>query len=997
MAWYRSGTIALTNGSTTVTGTGTQFLNNVKVGDIFIGPDGLLYEIASVVTSTEFDLQIGYAGTTVAGAAYQVVPTTINLKALAQQIADLITLYNAVPQAATDAENSAAAAAASASAGATSEANAKASGDTAAASAATLQAALLSFNKVWLGALGSDPATDNNGNALQEGAMYENTSTSPAKIRIFHNGDWQDYSADAEQATSNAQLSATNAAASEANAASSASAASGSASAAASYASQASHTVTGYAKLDGSTQFSGNQTIYNSGPTLTVHESTGNGQGSLNFASNGTLLWSIFGRSRNAGQLWGVSRFDSTGYLDIPFSIDHGTSVANFTGRITTAGATDDGTNALQIGGNIRMAGGYPTINFGGSGTPAIWTPAGQTLAFTNGNGEVARMTPKGDLIVGGTGDNGERFQVDGNVTAYSYMIGSNSAGDAGITGFATGYGPAVVYYGESTSGAGSLAFRVGENQTEAARVTKRGGVVVGQITDDNNSLLQVGGTIRATGSSRAFVASNGGGAGQTSMELIREGAATDEKAWEVMVDDQGGFVIRTLNDAYSAAREALKITRPPGGGVEMTTMQLMGNEGRVLVGPTSDDGKNRLQIDGAVRASNFVVNTETTGDAGLFGFSNSNGPSMVAYGTATAGVGALIFRTKANERARITADGRLLIASTADNGSDTVQVAGTIRASSTVLSGGGNSKTAWINSDSQSGYAQSDGNMVVGSASSTGVLVLTGGNTEAARIPNTGNLLIATTTDNQTDKLQVNGTVSAKGLTTSGDVNVHGQLNVLDQQSLMLSSSGYHGYLRADSSGFMGFINQAANGWLMQLYDDGHVTFPNYISTQGYLQANGSTYISTQGGYLNTGGAGTTGAGTWAFGASIAQGCLSGQFIANSDRRIKTDVVDIDTDEAVAFVKALEPKHYVKDGRPEFGFIAQDVVKAFPNRERGMDFITLSPREGVAETTDDDGFLSPADHIFSLDNAQVDAVAMAVIKNLLARVESLEAQLAAK
>lgn len=234
MAWYRIGTVALTNGSKEVTGDGTQFLNNVKAGDIFIGPDGLLYEIASVDTSAQLNLQIVYAGPTVAGATYEIVPTTINLKQLAQRVADLIALYNEIPDDVKGSQDAAvvaaSAAAASAQAAGTSEVNAAASGETASAAAAQLAAALLTFNKLWLGPHGTDPSTDNSGAALQEGAMYENTSTTPAKIRIYHNGEWQNYSADAEAAMAAAQLSAANAAASESNAASSASAAATSAS-----------------------------------------------------------------------------------------------------------------------------------------------------------------------------------------------------------------------------------------------------------------------------------------------------------------------------------------------------------------------------------------------------------------------------------------------------------------------------------------------------------------------------------------------------------------------------------------------------------------------------------------------------------------------------------------------------------------------------------------------------------------------------------------------
>lgn len=233
MAWYRTGTVALTNGSKTVTGAGTSFLANVKAGDIFVGPDAALYEVGSVDSVSSLTLGTPYTGATNAAAAYVIVPTTINLKALAQQVADLITLYNTVPANVTGAQEAAAAAATSETNAASSATHAATSETNAASSAAAVTAALLSFNKLWLGPHDADPTTDNNGEPLQEGAMYENTSTTPSKIRIYHDDAWQDYSADAEAATAAAQLSATNAATSETNAAVSATASANSAKASA--------------------------------------------------------------------------------------------------------------------------------------------------------------------------------------------------------------------------------------------------------------------------------------------------------------------------------------------------------------------------------------------------------------------------------------------------------------------------------------------------------------------------------------------------------------------------------------------------------------------------------------------------------------------------------------------------------------------------------------------------------------------------------------------
>lgn len=67
MAWYDTGTVAVTDGSATVTGTGTDFIAGVQVGEGFLAPDGKLYEIISVVSATSLTLDNTYLGATASG------------------------------------------------------------------------------------------------------------------------------------------------------------------------------------------------------------------------------------------------------------------------------------------------------------------------------------------------------------------------------------------------------------------------------------------------------------------------------------------------------------------------------------------------------------------------------------------------------------------------------------------------------------------------------------------------------------------------------------------------------------------------------------------------------------------------------------------------------------------------------------------------------------------------------------------------------------------
>ncbi|WP_176307901.1 hypothetical protein [Burkholderia ambifaria] len=112
-------------------------------------------------------------------------------------------------------------------------------------------------------------------------------------------------------------------------------------------------------------------------------------------------------------------------------------------------------------------------------------------------------------------------------------------------------------------------------------------------------SEVQSQGKVVGTGSVSALVATNGGGAGQTSIIMKRESGPTDQKQWELMQDGGGAVVLRTANDNYTSAQAALQVTR--GTGVTLATMLLMPTQGNVVAGPIADDGQARLQVGGKV------------------------------------------------------------------------------------------------------------------------------------------------------------------------------------------------------------------------------------------------------------------------------------------------------------------------------------------------------------------------------------------------------------
>lgn len=99
MAWYRQGSVSVTNGSKVVTGSGTAWSANVQAGDAFHAPDGKTYEIDFVSADASLNLVDAYAGTTASGQSYKVQPTQGRVRDLAAAVSTLIAEYGSIESA----------------------------------------------------------------------------------------------------------------------------------------------------------------------------------------------------------------------------------------------------------------------------------------------------------------------------------------------------------------------------------------------------------------------------------------------------------------------------------------------------------------------------------------------------------------------------------------------------------------------------------------------------------------------------------------------------------------------------------------------------------------------------------------------------------------------------------------------------------------------------------------------------------------------------------
>lgn len=96
MAWYNGGTVTVTNGSTVVTGAGTDFVNNVSARDAFALIGGNPNEIASVDSKTQLTLARPWLGASAGGQAYIVIPTVGIYVDLALRALNMLTPFQAV-------------------------------------------------------------------------------------------------------------------------------------------------------------------------------------------------------------------------------------------------------------------------------------------------------------------------------------------------------------------------------------------------------------------------------------------------------------------------------------------------------------------------------------------------------------------------------------------------------------------------------------------------------------------------------------------------------------------------------------------------------------------------------------------------------------------------------------------------------------------------------------------------------------------------------------
>ncbi len=214
---------------------------------------------------------------------------------------------------------------------------------------------------------------------------------------------------------------------------------------------------------------------------------------------------------------------------------------------------------------------------------------------------------------------------------------------------------------------------------------------------------------------------------------------------------------------------------------------------------------------------------------------------------------------------------------------------------------------------------------------------------------------------------------------------------------------------LQINPSGYTYFGPTTATDFSIQTSNAGRI----YIKSDGKVGIGGSSpsvpfhvftsvdyTFSNAWGYTSVGQASGQSSSTASASAIFSNSVFASIFFATSDRRLKTDITNLDYEQCKQFVFNTSPVRYKYKNNLScfhYGYIAQDVYKA-----GFTDLISVVPQDDLEETIDEDGFKSAANEKMVLSYEGIIPILATNIKNiyeeneqLKAKVQSLEERLA--
>jgi hypothetical protein len=254
-----------------------------------------------------------------------------------------------------------------------------------------------------------------------------------------------------------------------------------------------------------------------------------------------------------------------------------------------------DLTEPGPIGGTTPAAGTFTEL--AATGNTTLGDASTDTLNV--GNGDIVKNAAGRTLIGGGTDDGVNKLQVvNGGIV--SRNTGGNSQQilvqnsdvtlDIGVYNAYMPFGAAI-----TTVGAHDLKF--GTNNTEAARITSTGNILIGTTTDDEADKLQVNGSINIP---------------VTSAYKLGTAAIISYSGGNIIITDAGGGLLlkgTNTTSIYTAGSEKLAVN-----STGQAVLKIAGAGLSIMEGPNAKQGTATL-----VAGTVTVLNTSVTVNSRIF------------------------------------------------------------------------------------------------------------------------------------------------------------------------------------------------------------------------------------------------------------------------------------------------------------------------------------------------------------------------------------------
>lgn len=247
---------------------------------------------------------------------------------------------------------------------------------------------------------------------------------------------------------------------------------------------------------------------------------------------------------------------------------------------------------------------------------------------------------------------------------------------------------------------------------------------------------------------------------------------------------------------------------------------------------------------------------------------------------------------------------------------------------------------------------------------------------------------------------MYVGGNVNVYGTTNSSVSNFNCHFNGNSGYQLVIAGNGtnptpqillsYSGvsnkYIRIDSGGSLGIVNNAYTAQILTLEDNGSLTINGTMIATNFVANNGGEIYVNNGAIIN--GGFITNYSNYTYMTASVQGHIAGNStnvpvglqVANrllclseidctSDLRLKSNVQNISSQEGLDFLYQNKPKTFIwneksnQNGVFSAGYIAQNFAK-----NKYGHLLNIHDREGLEKHVDENGFESPENAEFSIN-----------------------------